>query len=168
MKLDYLRMDMNLATGEENKLVSFAIDEAYYGIDIMDVLEVINPTRLIKVPTLPSYVIGVADHRNNIVPIVDLRRRFGLERIQRTKRTKWIVLRVDHRILGLEVDRVVQVVTVDTSMKKAKLQMSEGDKPWIRRVYRTPELLVFQLDLKVLVETDQIELDPEVVRKSTL
>ena len=167
MKLDYMRMNMEVSN-EESKLVSFAIDEAYYGIDIMDVLEVINPAELVKVPTLPSYVVGVADHRENIVPIIDLRRRFRLQAIPRTKRTKWIILRADDRILGIEVDRVVQVVAVTSTMKKARLQMSEGDKPWIRNVYRTPELLVFELDLKELIETDKLDFDSDMVRKSEL
>ena len=168
MKLDYMRMSMELAKSEENKLVSFIIEEACYGIDIMDVREVINPVPLIKVPTLPKFMVGVADHRDNIVPIIDMRRRFGLEPSKTTKRTKWIILNLQRRVMGLEVDRVVQVVSVDRSMRKARLQISEGDKPWIRNVYRTSEMLVFELDLEVLIDADQLELDPEVVRKSTL
>ena len=167
MKLDYQRMNMELAKREESKLVSFAIEDVSYGIDIMSVREVINPSPLVRVPTLPGFVLGVVDHREDVVPVVDLRQRFGLAPVKRTKRTKWIILRLQSRVVGLEVDRVIQVVTVDRSMRKEQLQLSEDDRPWIKNVYRTPEWLVFELNLEVVIEADQLELDPKTVRKPT-
>jgi purine-binding chemotaxis protein CheW len=165
MKLEYLRMSMELTKREETKLVSFAVEDVSYGIDIMSVREVINPSPLVRVPTLPEFVLGVVDHREDVVPVLDLRQRFGLTPAKRTKRTKWIILQLQNRVVGLEVDRVVQVVTVDRSMKKEQIQISEDDKPWIKNVYRTPELLVFELNLEVVVETNRLELDPKAVRE---
>jgi purine-binding chemotaxis protein CheW len=166
MKLDFMRMDMDLIKADEHKLVGFTIDDVCYGIDIMDVREVINPSDLIKVPTLPKYVLGVADHRDDVVPIVDLRSRFGLAPVERTKRIKWIVLQLPNGAVGLEVDRVIQVITVDRSMKQDKLNMATRDEPWIRSVYRTSEYLVFKLNLEILVDAGQLNLDPDVVRNS--
>jgi purine-binding chemotaxis protein CheW len=166
MKLDYLRMNMEIDKHEEHKLVGFLIENVCYGIDIMDVREVINPADLVNIPTLPPYVLGVVDHRKDLIPIIDLRSRFGLDEAVRSKRTKWIILRLQGREVGLQVDRVTQVVSVDSSMKRNKLQMTSKDKPWIEDVYRTDDNIVFELNLNTVIDTAQLELDPTLVRKT--
>ena len=71
--------DLKSPERETYKLVGFTVQNIFYGIDIMRVREVINPIDLVSVPSLPAYVKGVADHRAEVVPIIDLRARFGID-----------------------------------------------------------------------------------------
>ena len=144
---------------EVYKLVGFTVNNIYYAIDIMCVREVINPIALMAVPSLPSYVKGVADHRDEVVPIIDLRVRFGVERASKTSKTKWIIIKVAGRDIGLEVDRVTEVLSVDFSDKRDQLPATYIEKPWIGNVYQKSDHLIFELNLEAVIAPSKLELD---------
>ena len=150
MKFNY--MSLPELPKDERKLVGFVVDDVAYGLPIMSVREVINPHDVTRVPSLPSFVIGVAEHRNDIIPIVDLRRRFGLTEAAHTRRTKWLIAVVDKREVGLEVDRATEVTTVDPSMKKDRPLLTTAHEPWISEVFLVKGNLVFELNLSTLID----------------
>src|SRR5262245_25838546 len=78
-------------------LVGFLVGEVMYAVRIEVVREIVNPLPVVDLPRAPGTVKGVADYRGEVVPVVDLRERFGLEPAQRSRRTKWIVLDVGPR-----------------------------------------------------------------------
>jgi purine-binding chemotaxis protein CheW len=90
-------------------LVGFVVGDVAYAVPIVDVQEIVTPLPLTELPHSPEAVAGVADHRGHVIPIVDLRSRFGLPRLPERQRSKWILIRVEGRILGLAVDRVTDV-----------------------------------------------------------
>ena len=151
MKFDY--MNLPVLPKEERKLVGFVVDEVGYGLHIMSVREVIAPSRLTVVPAMPPYVVGVLDHREEVVPVIDLRRRFSLPPKERDRRTKWIIARLEGMEVGLEVDRVTDVMNLDPSRKREKLRVSEDEKPWIKDIYhRDNGGLVFEINLSALID----------------
>ncbi len=155
MKFDY--MNLPVLPKEERKLVGFVVDEVGYGLHIMSVREVIPPSTLTVVPSMPSYVVGVLDHRNEVVPIVDLRQRFSLPPKERDRRTKWIIAKLESMEVGLEVDRVTDVMNLDPSQKREKLKVSEDEKPWIKDIYhRGGSGLVFEINLSVLIDATHL------------
>jgi purine-binding chemotaxis protein CheW len=90
-------------------LVGFIVGSVAYAVPIGSVREIINPTQLTELPHLPPAVAGVADHRGDVIPIVDLRSRFGLEASADRTRSKWILVDVGERSVGLVVDQVTDV-----------------------------------------------------------
>jgi purine-binding chemotaxis protein CheW len=90
-------------------LVGFIVGDVHYAVSIHRVREIANPLTLVALPKAPAAVIGVADYRGDVVPIIDLRTRFGLEPGEVTRRTKWIIVDVDSRFVALVVDAVTEV-----------------------------------------------------------
>jgi purine-binding chemotaxis protein CheW len=90
-------------------LVGFVVGDVAYAVPITNVQEIVSPLPLTELPHSPSTVAGVADHRGHVIPIVDLRARFGLSRVADRRRAKWILVRVEERTFGLAVDRVTDV-----------------------------------------------------------
>lgn len=107
----------NAASREQ--FLTFIMDGEEYGIDILKVRGVQGWERVTPIPNTPDYVLGVINLRGDVVPIVDLRRRFGLEVVSYTPRTVVIVVRVEQkdrdRTVGLVVDAVSEVYNIDTS-----------------------------------------------------
>jgi len=90
-------------------LVGFMVGDVRYAVRIGDVQEIVTPTVLTELPHAPPAIAGVADHREQVIPILDLRVRFGLPRLRDHLRSKWILVRVEDKTMGLAVDRVTDV-----------------------------------------------------------
>jgi purine-binding chemotaxis protein CheW len=90
-------------------LVGFVVGDVAYAVPISSVKEIVNPVLLTELPHAPRSVAGVADHRGEVVPIVDLRVRFGLPRTNDPRKGKWILVDVEGKTVGLAVDRVTEV-----------------------------------------------------------
>lgn len=93
----------------QKSLVGFSVGDVAYAVPIADVREIVNPLALTELPHAPPSVVGVADHRGDVIPVVDLRLRFGLKPLVDRQRSKWILVQVDGRLVGLIVDRVLDV-----------------------------------------------------------
>lgn len=135
----------------ERKLVEFAIGEVRYGADIMRVREIVNPRPIIPVPSAPGYVVGVADHRSTVVPVVDLRRRFGLEPAD-TGRAKWVIVDTRGITTALLVDRVAGVTPVSRADRRDAHPLTDvAQSKWVVDVFGSGGGLVFELDLDAVV-----------------
>jgi purine-binding chemotaxis protein CheW len=93
----------------QKSLVGFIVGDVHYAIDIGRVREIVNPLELTKLPHTPAEVAGVADHRGEVVPVIDLRTRFGLPKVSASRGTKWILVETGDRAVGLVVDAVTEV-----------------------------------------------------------
>lgn len=95
------------------QLVTFLLKDEEFGFDIMSVQEIIRLPKIAKLPHTPGYVEGVSNLRGAILPIIDIRARFGMESEERTERSRVLVLDVDGQRTGLLVDGVRQVTRVE-------------------------------------------------------
>src|SRR3984885_2615021 len=100
------------ALKEESQLVTFLLKDEEFGFDIMSVQEIIRLPKMAKVPRTPPYVDGIANLRGVVLPVIDMRTRFGMERAEETDRTRVLVVDIDGVKTGLRVDRVKQVTRV--------------------------------------------------------
>jgi chemotaxis signal transduction protein len=100
---------------DESQLVTFLLKDEEFGFDIMSVQEIIRLPKMAKVPRTPSYVDGIANLRGVVLPVIDMRTRFGMERAQETDRTRVLVVDIEGVKTGLRVDRVKQVTRVSRS-----------------------------------------------------
>lgn len=78
-------------------LVGFLVGDVMYAVRIEVVREIVNPLSVVELPRAPATVRGVADYRGEVVPVIDLRERFGLPKVATSRKTKWIVLDVGPR-----------------------------------------------------------------------
>jgi purine-binding chemotaxis protein CheW len=97
---------------DESQLVTFLLKDEEFGFDIMSVQEIIRLPKMAKVPRTPAYVDGIANLRGVVLPVIDMRTRFGMERAEETDRTRVLVVDIDGVKTGLRVDRVKQVTSV--------------------------------------------------------
>src|SRR3954470_23616145 len=79
----------------QKSLVGFVVGNIAYAVPIASVREIVNPVPLAELPHAPPSIAGVADHRGEIVPIIDLRVRFGLARFNDPRKSKWILIEVE-------------------------------------------------------------------------
>lgn len=93
----------------QRDLVGFTVGDVSYAVPIRSVREVTLPLRIDRLPQAPPAVLGVADYRGAVVPVVDLRVRFALPPSPEPRRQKWILLDVGDRLVALVVDRVSDV-----------------------------------------------------------
>jgi purine-binding chemotaxis protein CheW len=97
---------------DETQLVTFLLKDEEFGFDIMTVQEIIRLPKMAKVPRTPPFVDGIANLRGVVLPVIDLRSRFGMERATETDRTRVLVVDINGVKTGLRVDRVKQVTRV--------------------------------------------------------
>ena len=128
-------------------LVGFVVGDVEYAVAIARVKEIANPLEVVPLPHAPKAVIGVADYRGEVVPVVDLRTRFGLVFAEPTRRTKWIVVDVMGRLVALVVDSVTEVFgTAGAELRPAPTLGGGDDVRGIAGVTNHARGLVFVLD----------------------
>jgi len=101
------------------EFVSFAIGDDQYGIDIMAVREIKEWSNVTRLPKQPEYVRGVLNLRGVMVPIIDLRRRFGQGLTETTPLHIVVIVQIDERMVGLLVDRVLDIVVFEAGKIQA-------------------------------------------------
>jgi purine-binding chemotaxis protein CheW len=106
-------MNKNSAQGAEDPIlqwVTFRLDNETYGINVMQVQEVLRYTEIAPVPGAPSYVLGIINLRGNVVTVIDTRQRFGLDSAPVTDNTRIVIIEADKQVVGIMVDSVAEVV----------------------------------------------------------
>jgi len=141
----------------EKNLVGFVVGDVQYAIDILRVREIIRPLPLLALPHAPHAVIGVADHRGQVVPILEVRRRFGLDPAPTTRRSKWLLVDVDGRTIGLAVDTVSGVLAATDVDHRPAPALGLGDAArGIASVISHQSGLVFVLDVDRVAAAAQV------------
>lgn len=134
-------------------LVGFRIDGVRYAVRILRVREIINPLEIVPVPYAPEVVLGVSDHRGEVVPVLDMRRRLGLDASKRTHKTKWLIVQSKERAVCLVVDSVTDVFGAEPSGRREVPRWNESTSSrGIEAVYAHQGSLVFVIDVDQVVE----------------
>jgi purine-binding chemotaxis protein CheW len=116
------------ATASDNlvQFISFAIGDDQYGVDIMAVREIKEWTEITHLPKQPDYVRGVLNLRGVIVPIIDLRCRFGQGLTEATPLHVIIIVQIEHQLVGLLADRVSDIISIDTAKIKSVPKVAQS------------------------------------------
>jgi purine-binding chemotaxis protein CheW len=146
--------------GELLQLVSFKIGDEEFGVDILKVQEINRMLEVTRVPNAPEFVDGVINLRGKVIPIIALRRRFGMERKESDKNTRIVVVELDGKIVGFVVDAVREVLRIPRSVTEAPPPIVAGiGAEYIRAVGKLEGRLLILLDLKgVLLEGEKEEI----------
>jgi purine-binding chemotaxis protein CheW len=144
-------------------LVECVLGDVRYAVGIAAVREIVNPLPTVELPSAPSWVIGVADYRDEVVPVIDLRMRFGLTRSVATPRTKWIVVRRGEISFALVVDAVTEVFR-SGDVKPAPMLHEGADVRALEGVTSHDGDMVFILDISRLADLVDPKLAEQVER----
>jgi purine-binding chemotaxis protein CheW len=118
--------DAGATGGGPNQFISFAIGDDQYGVDIMAVREIKGWSQINPLPGQPDYMRGVLNLRGAMVPIVDLRCRFGMGVTEATPLHIVIVVQIGGRQVGLLADRVLDIVDVEPARIQAVPRLAEA------------------------------------------
>lgn len=114
------------AASEIRQLVIFKLAEGSFGLDIRFVREINRLMEVTPIPTAPAYVEGIMNLRGAVVPVISLGLRFGLEKSETTKDSRIVVIESNHKLLGLVVDEVSEVLRLPSSDVESPDNMATG------------------------------------------
>lgn len=141
------------------QLVTFSIGEEEFGVNILKVQEIIRTMDITKVPRAPDFVEGVINLRGKVIPIIDLRNRFGLSSKPEDKDTRIIVIEINNIIVGFVVDAVSEVLRIPAGTVEPPPPVVAGvESDYISGVGKLKERLLIMLDLDRLLSTEDMDM----------
>ncbi len=152
-------MELNQKKDDELlQLVTFSIGEEEFGVDILKVQEIIRTMEITKVPRAQDFVEGVINLRGKVIPIIDLRRRFGLTSKEHDKHTRIIVIEINNMIVGFVVDSVSEVLRIPAGTVEPPPPVVAGlESEYISGVGKLQDRLLILLDLDKLLSSEDME-----------
>ncbi len=155
--------EQSVESGEDDlQIVTFKVGEEEFSVSILKVQEIIRMSEITKVPKSPEFVEGVINLRGRVIPVLDLRKRFGLPLIERGNDARTIVVDSGGKVVGLIVDSVTEVLRLQASTIEPPPDIVGGgvDSEYIDGVGKLENRLVILLNLdKVLTVTEVNQLD---------
>jgi purine-binding chemotaxis protein CheW len=141
-----MRNYARVQAAREAGLVVFVVGGVRYAVRIEKVREIVAPLELTQLPDMPFGVAGVCDHRDEVVVVVDLRALFGLPRVDRPAKNKWVIADTGGRAVGLIADDVVGVVHVESGSFRGAPELGGARARVITSVASHDEQLLFVMD----------------------
>ncbi|MDC0611704.1 chemotaxis protein CheW [Vibrio sp.] len=136
--------------------VTFQLEEETYGINVMQVREVLRYTEIAPVPGAPDYVLGIINLRGNVVTVIDTRSRFGLVEGEVTDNTRIIVIESERQVIGILVDSVAEVVYLRSSEIDTTPSVgTEESSKFIQGVSNRDGKLLILVDLNKLLSDEE-------------
>tara|TARA_B100000700_G_C15035704_1_gene852696 strand:- start:2003 stop:2524 length:522 start_codon:yes stop_codon:yes gene_type:complete len=136
--------------------VTFRLEEETYGINVMQVQEVLRYTEIAPVPGAPSYVLGIINLRGNVVTVIDTRSRFGLVDAEVTDNSRIVIIEAEKQVIGILVDSVAEVVYLRSSeIDSAPNIGTEESAKFIQGVSNRYGELLILVDLNKLLSDEE-------------
>ncbi len=147
---------------EQLQLVTFQLGEELYGIDIMNVREIQKVREIRTIPNSPMYVEGIFNLRGNIIPIISLHKRFHLRKAELGEEDKmlsgFMIISINDRFIGVYIDKVSRVMTIETSDIQPPPQMISGiGTEYIQGVVKEDDGYLIILDIKRLFDPKELQ-----------
>ncbi|MCL1814538.1 MAG: chemotaxis protein CheW [Treponema sp.] len=154
---------------DQSQLVTFQLGEELYGINIMDVKEIVRVQDTRALPNAPGYVEGIFNLRGEIIPIINLHKRFHLKKASSSEEDEllsgFIIIDVDGMKLGVIIDRVSRVVTIEREQIQPPPQMLTGiGAEYIQGVVRQEEGYLIILNIRDLFNPRELQKIAELRR----
>jgi len=141
------------------QLVIFSLLGEEFGVSIHDVREIISNTQITPVPQAPSFVEGVINLRGQIIPVVDLRKRFNLEENDHKEDAKVVIIEVDDNVLGLIVDSVSEVLNIPSdSINPPPALVANGiGAEYIKGIGQYNDKMIILIDLQKVFSAEELK-----------
>ena len=140
----------------ENQLVIFKLDNEHYGVDIAAVESIIKIQDITSVPRAPEFMEGVTNLRGTVLPVIDLRRRFGLAAEESTRDTRIVVIEMNGGVVGMIVDAVTEVLRIpQEAIEPPSPLVTTIDSAFITGIAKVDGRLVILLDLSKMFSVQE-------------
>jgi purine-binding chemotaxis protein CheW len=144
---------------KELQIVGFRIGRETFGLPISLVHEIVRTPEITNVPHAPEYVEGVMNLRGRIVPVIDLRRRFGGEAIANRRKNRVLVVDVESRAVGLMVDSASEVLKIsDAQIEPPPNVFTDAATSYVTGVAKYQGRLIILVDLKRILQSGELRL----------
>jgi purine-binding chemotaxis protein CheW len=156
--MEELAVRNNVANKSEIKqYIVIRINNEFFGIDIMNVDSIVKIQQITRVPKSQDYFIGVINLRGEIVPVMSLRKRFGVKEVPDDSATRIIILKLDQNLVGIKVDMVRDVVALEeTDIEKNNIVTENNGQMFIKAVGKHDDELISILGLhSVVIDREQ-------------
>lgn len=151
-------MSQKESTAEDPILqwVTYQLEDEFYGINVMQVQEVLRLTEIAPVPGAPPYVLGIINLRGSVVTVIDTRARFGLVTKEADESSRIIIVEVTGHVIGMLVDSVAEVVYLRQSDIDIAPNISDDSSRFIQGVCNREKYLLILVDVNKLLNDDEI------------
>jgi purine-binding chemotaxis protein CheW len=140
------------------QLVSFRIGSEEYGVEILNVQEIIKLNIITRIPNAPDFVEGVINLRGRVIPVIDLRKRLGLIKKETDKDTRIIISEIDKSTVGFIVDAVSEVIRIPINVTEAPPEIAAGiESNFIKSVGKLKDSLLILIDLHKMLAINELD-----------
>jgi purine-binding chemotaxis protein CheW len=144
----------------EIKVVSFRVGDEVYAVDIMKIDSIAEMMKTMKLPGLPSFMMGVANLRGEVIPIIDTRVKFMLEPKVEHASDRIVVVYLDDKKIGIVVDEVKEVLTLSQEQLEEPPRTGRNGSSFISAIAKMEDRMLMIIDIdKVLTTEELIKLD---------
>ena len=151
-----------MAESSNYQLVTFQLGNELYGVDIMVVKEIVGVQEIRPIPNAPSYVEGIFNLRGEIIPIINLHRRFHLQRLTDSEDDEYasgfVILQIENSKIAIIIDRIARVITINPDDIQPPPQMITGiGTEYINGVVRQEDGYLIVLDIDRLFDIKELQ-----------
>jgi purine-binding chemotaxis protein CheW len=141
-----------MAANIANKYVVFKLENEEYGIDILRVKEIKEMLQITRVPKSPSYVRGVVNLRGEVIPVINLRSKFNLQKKEDTESTRIVIVAVEEITVGLIIDTSSEVIEIAKEfIEEPPAAIASIDHSYIYGIGKVGERLIILLDVSKII-----------------
>ena len=140
----------NVIQGEV-QVVAFRLRKEEYGFNILNVQEIKGLTDITRVPFASDFIKGVINLRGSVLPVIDLKRRLGLQDTPYTDSTRIIIVKIDDVSVGMLVDAVSEVITLDPSHIDTTKSVDNESSRFILGIGKSEDRLIIMLNLNEII-----------------
>ena len=138
------------------KFVTFRLKDETYGINVMQVQEVLRVTEIAPVPGAAVFVLGIINLRGNVVTVIDTRTRFGLPTTEQDDASRIVIIEAEDQVIGILVDSVAEVVELrESEISPAPQTGNEENSRYIQGVVSREDDLLIVIDLNKLLNEEE-------------
>lgn len=155
-----VKLDDSSKHDELIQLVSFNLDQEEYGVEVLKVREIIRMNNITHMPNTPHYVEGIINLRGKVIPIVSMRKKFGLMEAENNSHTRIMIMDIGGELMGFIVDSVSEVIRISGTEIQPSPSVAGGgiDQDCIAGVINLSERLLVLLDLDRMFSQEEKEL----------
>lgn len=137
------------------RYLTFHIGESLYGLELLHVIEIISVQPTTRIPRLPTYIKGIINLRGKVVPVIDVRLKFGMEERAYDDKTCIIVVTIDGMNVGLIADSVAEVVTIDNNISAVPPELGQtGGDRYLRSIAKIGDNVILGIDIERFFQSD--------------
>jgi len=136
------------------QLVGFIVSDEEYAIPMLNIQEIIKPIEYTRVPSVPDYILGVFNLRGNVIPLIDLRKKFNLEATKQTEETRYIVMKGENNIAGFVIDRLTEAIRIRKDRIDPAPETLHKDKGMIYGIGKREDSIFTILKVESLLKRD--------------